>query len=54
MSDTEPREPRSQVAKDVAMTGLYVVGGLLGLLLLMALGLIVMLGDDVWEYLLPI
>lgn len=43
MADTEPREPPSQVAKDVAATALYVVGGLFGFLVLMVLGLIAML-----------
>ncbi|MBI3439893.1 MAG: hypothetical protein HY054_14800 [Proteobacteria bacterium] len=43
MADTEPREPPDQVAKDVAVTAFYVVGGLLGFLLLMVIGLVAML-----------
>jgi hypothetical protein len=43
MADTEPREPASQVAKDLGMTALYIVGGVVGFLLLMVLGLIAML-----------
>jgi hypothetical protein len=43
MADTEPREPRSQLAKDVGVTARYVLGGLFGFLLLMVVGLIAML-----------